>query len=68
MGYNDLSECTLTAAERVEEAQRIVNILSDALDDMKSNERDFVEKMDGTDYCWVKQLFWLRDIKGKYVD
>lgn len=67
MGYNDLSECTLTASERVAEANRIVSRLANNCEDeMTPKERDFVSKMEGADYCSIKQLFWLRDISDKY--
>jgi hypothetical protein len=66
MGYNDLSECTLTQDERVAEKDRIVSRLADCQDEMTPKEREFVTKMH--DYNWVsiKQLLWLRDINGKY--
>jgi len=66
MGYHDLSECTLTPEERVEEANRIVGWLAPEMDNLTKKEQDFVESMDGCGYCSVKQLFYLRDIKAKY--
>lgn len=67
MGYNDLSECTLTPDERVAEANRIVSRLANGCEDeMTPTERNFVSKMEGADYCSIKQLFWLRDINDKY--
>jgi hypothetical protein len=69
MAYNvfDDSSCTLTAQERRQEASRIVNRISDCLDQMTSTERRFVESMD-CDFASVsvKQLFWLRDLNDKY--
>ncbi len=67
MSYHDLSECTLTADERRAEANRITNMLADSMDQMQSNERDFMERI-WDDRCpvSVKQLFWLRDLKDKY--
>jgi hypothetical protein len=66
MGYNDLSESSLTPDERCAEANRIVGILADDMDGMTQKERTFVEQMDECKYCSVKQLFYLRDIKSKY--
>ena len=66
MGYNDLSECTLTQDERVAEKDRIVSRLTGIQDELTPKELEFVTKMH--DYQWVsvKQLFWLRDINDKY--
>jgi len=66
MGYNDLSECTLTNDERVAEAQRITSRLANCEEDMTPKEREFVSQMDSAGYVSVKQLFWLRDISDKY--
>jgi hypothetical protein len=63
MSYHDLSECTLSPAERLEEAGRIVNMLT-ATDDtfykLSLRERSFIDGLQTS--CSVKQLFWLRDI------
>jgi hypothetical protein len=63
MSYNSLSECTLDPAERLEEAGRIVNMLT-ATDEvyfkLSLKERAFIDGMQTS--CSVKQLFWLRDI------
>jgi hypothetical protein len=68
MSYHDLSECTLTADERRAEANRICSMLSDDTERMLSNERDFVERVgDNHAPVSVKQLFWLRDIKDRYL-
>ena len=69
MGYNDLSECTLTADERASEAVRIGRILFEehARDNMTDAEQKFTDRMFECSYCSVKQLFWLRDIKDKYI-
>lgn len=66
MGYNDLSECTLTQDERVAEKDRIVARLEDFEEQMTPKEREFVTKMHDYNWVSVKQLFWLRDINEKY--
>ena len=66
MGYNDLSECTLTNDERVAEKDRIVSRLTEIQADMTRNESDFVTRIADGNYVTVKQLYWLRDINGKY--
>jgi hypothetical protein len=66
MGYNDLSECTLTQDERVAEKDRIVSRLTGIQDEMTPKEREFVTKMESSSFVSVKQLYWLRDINGKY--
>lgn len=66
MGYSDLSECTLTQDERVAEKNRIIARLTESHPDMTPKEREFVAKMDDYNWVSVKQLFWLRDINGKY--
>ena len=65
MSYHDLSECTLTPAERLEEAGRIVEMLGSCMDELNENETKLVEGIESS--CSVKQLFWLRDIKDKYL-
>lgn len=67
MGYNDLSQSTLTPQERRLEASKIVDRIQDCLDQMTPGERKFVESM-GCDFVpvSVKQLFWLRDLNEKY--
>ena len=65
MAYHDLSEHTLTPAERIEEAGRIVEMLASHMDELTDKERSFVEGIESS--CSVKQLFWLRDIKDKYL-
>jgi hypothetical protein len=67
MSYHDLSECTLTADERLAEASKICDILKCVpLEELSNVERDFLERMESAQFCSVKQLFWLRDIKGKF--
>jgi hypothetical protein len=69
MAYNDLTrESGGDDKQRVEEAHRILKILADVdSDGMTAKERDFVNQMQGCFECTTKQLFWLRDIKDKYL-
>lgn len=65
MSYHDLSSCTLDADERRAEADKLADIIDK--DSLTETEFKFLE------YVWdggpisVKQLFWLRDIKDKYL-
>lgn len=67
MAYHDLSTCTLNEDERRAEADRIIEML-DPLDESRFTERelDFFRHI-GVGAVSVKQLFWLRDIKDKYL-
>jgi hypothetical protein len=65
MSYHDLSASTLTPAERLEEAMRIINILEDYYDQLSEKEQAFIESLQSS--CSVKQLFRLRDIKDKIL-
>ena len=68
MSYIDLSECTLTPAERLDEAGRIINMIT-ATDEsyfkLSLKERSFIDGMQSA--CSVKQLFWLRAIKDRVL-
>lgn len=68
MSYNNLSECTLSADERVAEKDRILRMLLErtALSQMTSKEAEFIGKMDDARSVSVPQLFWLRDLNEKY--
>lgn len=71
MTYHSLSECTLSPEERLQEAVKIANILYKEADPesfTQSEQRivnSFFEEKER--FCSVKQLFWLRDIKDKYL-
>lgn len=67
MSYHDLSTCTLDDDERRAEADRICKIVEDETEQMTATELKFVEKMADGGPVSVKQLFWLRDIKDKYI-
>ena len=65
MSYHDLSECTLSPDERVQEANKIINMIEGS--DFTENELSMISQITDTQRCSVKQLFWLRDIKDKYL-
>ena len=70
MGYHDLSDSGMTAQERRNEATRILRILDDqcSFEDFRPHEQEFMDKMDQPDVpVSTKQLFWLRDLKEKYL-
>lgn len=69
MSYHDLSECTLSPDERRKEADEILEMYGiGALgDSFTDSERRFLATMADGGYVSVKQLFWLRDIKDKYL-
>ncbi len=70
MSYHDLSECTLDADERREEATRIVSQLYNGArreKGMTDVEWAFICKMiEPSVPVSIKQLFWLRDLNNKY--
>lgn len=66
MSYHDLSGSTLTNDERRAEATRIVIMLVDVTGKAQ-HEHDFIRKMSQPGPVSVKQLFWLRDLKDKYL-
>jgi hypothetical protein len=66
MSYNDLTELTLTADERLAEAGRILRIFeSDSIDNFRPNEQKFLEQMHDAAFVSQKQLLWLRDLLQK---
>jgi hypothetical protein len=71
MSYHDLRECTLTVDERRKEADEILVMLIDGMTvddgDFTIAETRFINSMKSGGYVSVKQLFWLRDIKDKYL-
>lgn len=68
MKYHDLSESTLTPDERFKEKNEILELLEE-VDSLHftENEHHFLEGMRHSTTVSVKQLFWLRDIKNKYL-
>lgn len=70
MAYNPLSNDTGgTADDRRSEADRILELLAAyvPLEDMTDKEQEFVDNMQDDRPVSAKQLFWLRDIKDKYL-
>lgn len=67
MGYNSLSEAGMTDEARKQEAARIVAMLEEHRHRMQNHESDFVNKMRTAWSVSTKQLFWLRDLKDKYL-
>lgn len=53
--------------KRVTEVKRLLDIIQEFVDKLTPREREFVMQMDGASFCSGKQLFWLRDIKDKYL-
>jgi len=70
MAYHDLSECTLTPDERLIEANQLADMIVDEIQaELEDNEKNVVNRfyIRESSTCSVKQLFWLRDIKDKYL-
>ena len=66
----DFNPSTLTADERLAEAERILKIMHDAgieIEIMTEREANFVIQMANTFSCSPAQLNWLRDIKDRYL-
>lgn len=66
-------ESTLTNAEKVTEAKKLIGYLEDHFEEMQPGERQFVQQMAERLETWGdtmaimnKQLFWLRDLYEKY--
>ena len=66
MGCHNLSECTLSSQERLEEAVRIMDMLETSTE-IRDNERGMMDNVVKYQSCSVKQLFWLRDIKDRVL-
>lgn len=58
---------TQTANERRDEADRLIQMLEGFEDAMTDKEKTFLSQMHGSVPVSPKQLFWLRDIKEKYL-
>jgi CBS domain containing-hemolysin-like protein len=69
VSYHDLSECTLSPEERYKEAEEIIQMISEVKDfeDLSESEQSMINSVQHFQICSVKQLFWLRDIKDKYL-
>jgi hypothetical protein len=55
------------ADARLSECQKLLDIIARFQEELTPKEQQFVERMDGASYCSGRQLFWLRDIKDKYL-
>lgn len=68
MAYHVLSNDSGSDGQaRIVEARKIVSMLEDYTEHMTSKERGFLEQISESESCSVKQIFWLRDIKEKYL-
>ena len=68
MAYHPLTNDTGgTPEQRRTEADRLLKMLEGLEDSMTDKERRFVEDMQAGWDVSPKQLFWLRDIKEKYL-
>ena len=66
MAYNDLTELTLTADERLAEAGRILRIIDrEGTDSLPQKQQEFVDQMHDARFVSPKQLLYLRDILAK---
>jgi len=52
---------------RLSEAHRLVDMITSVQDRLGPKEARFVEDMRDCTTCSGRQLFWLRDIKDKYL-
>ena len=67
MVYHPLSDDTAQTPERRrEEAETHLAVLNDVVAQMTDTEQTFIGDMQIRDFCSVKQLFWLRDLREKY--
>lgn len=69
MAYHELArESGGSADDRLSEARRILKILeSFSSDELTVSEAKFIEDISDAESVTTKQLFWLRDIKDKYL-
>ena len=69
MSYHDLSDSGMDANARRQEATRILGIIGDQMvKEMHAHEAKFIRDMrDEHRPVNTKQLFWLRDLKDKYL-
>lgn len=69
MAYHNLAnDSGSDDARRREEAADILKILDDFIEQMTPREQSFVEQMSEGGPVTVKQIFYLRDLKGKYAE
>jgi len=70
MTYHPLTQDSgSTPAQRRAEADKLCTMLQEAgIEQMQSHEQSFVESISQEVPVSPKQLFWLRDLKGKYAE
>jgi len=56
-----------TPDSRRAEADKLLAIIEDFSEQLTPKEASFVEQVWSADFISPKQLFWLRDIKDKYL-
>jgi hypothetical protein len=56
-----------TAGDRMHEAEHILSMIRDHIDEMEVREQNFIVQMDNASSVSPKQLLWLRDLKEKYL-
>lgn len=69
MGYHDLSDSGMSDSARRDEATRIVAMFPEVLEDMGRTKADFIRRISNNPRMPIstKQLFWLRDLKDKWL-
>lgn len=68
MGYNKLGDSGMDDDARLAEASRILEILKDVpAERATARERGFLAQMRAARFVSTNQLFWLRDLKDKYL-
>jgi hypothetical protein len=68
MAYHQLTtESGGDENSRINEAREICRMLEEFTEQMSEKEQSFIGDMTDCDYCTTKQLFWLRDIKDRYL-
>jgi hypothetical protein len=69
MSYHDLGDSGMSADDRRAEADRVLLLIGDQMEkEMHAHEARFIQQV-RRPYAQVstKQLFWLRDLKDKYL-
>ncbi len=68
MSYHNLSDSGMSSDAMRQEATRIVNMFPASVPGMQEHEAKFIADM-RKPYRFVntKQIFWLRDLKDKYL-
>jgi len=56
-----------TSDSRRAEADKLLNLIQDFSEQLTPKEAAFIESITDSEMVSTKQLFWLRDIKDKYL-